>query len=137
MLLVVGLILLSPAFVFGLQAYVPLLTVGFTCLYLGAGALLICFLHREWSFRPVATLGHHSYSIFLWHIPFRDLAIPYLLLPDPQTKEQFSFAVTLVGPRPEPGMLLLAYFVFAIVGGILMAWIVEIPFLRWRERATR
>jgi peptidoglycan/LPS O-acetylase OafA/YrhL len=118
LLLVVGVALFAPPFIYEIGPTVPLYTWGFTALYLGAGALLVAFLRTNWHLRPIASIGFYSYSIYLWHIPVQRILLPMIL------------------PRTADPMLALGvYFALAIVGGIVLALLIEIPALRLRDRA--
>ena len=117
LLLGAGLALLAPGFIFELGPHAWLLTVGFTVIYLGAGAILVAFHSQGWSFRPLAFVGFHSYSIYLWHIPVSYLVLPYL-----------------ANKRTEPGLFLAYYLVVAIAVGIILTWLIEQPGLRLREK---
>src|SRR6267154_3314959 len=79
-------------------------TYGFTVLYLGFGALLVMVFNRKRSpvLRPLAAMGKHSYSIYLWHAPF-----------------------VLMVPHAGLGYFGL-YLALAIGGGILLSKAVEI-----------
>jgi peptidoglycan/LPS O-acetylase OafA/YrhL len=94
-------------------------TLGFTQFYLGSAALMIgvllCQIPTNAVTRPLAALGSHSYSIYLWHMALMFWAIPHL--------QHWSWhARTLL------------YFVGAFVIGVAMARLVELPMLRLRDR---
>jgi peptidoglycan/LPS O-acetylase OafA/YrhL len=117
LLLILGVALFTPAFIYEIGPTLPLYTWGFTALYLGAGALLIACLRSEWSIRPLAMIGFYSYSIYLWHVPVQRILLPMVL------------------PRDSsPALQLGAYFAAAIACGVSFALLVEFPALRFRER---
>ncbi len=103
-------------------------TIGFTCLYVGFGLILLVSLHRTRSgaseldplWRGLAGIGLYSYSIYLWHIPVRHFGLG-------------SLRMAVGGPLPYA--LELGLFVAgSIVVGIAMAKLVEMPALRLRDR---
>jgi peptidoglycan/LPS O-acetylase OafA/YrhL len=99
-------------------------TIGFVFLYVTFGALLLLMLQRE--IQPslgtelMRRVGVASYSIYLWHIPWR-LAVEHISqrmhLPD--------------SAWPVP---LLLYFFGSIIVGIVGAALIELPVLRIRDR---
>jgi peptidoglycan/LPS O-acetylase OafA/YrhL len=106
-----------------------MLTVGYTVVYLGFGLLLLAVITGARSaeptvppgvlLAPLAFVGFHSYSIYLWHIPVRRGLSPIL--------ERF-------GGGSPPGLLEPAlYLVGSVVGGYAMAKLIELPFLRLRN----
>jgi peptidoglycan/LPS O-acetylase OafA/YrhL len=117
-------LLMVPPFVFRLEDNFFLPTAGFSCLYL-AGGLLICVLlenplPRNRLVRLVAWIGFYSYSIYLWHF--------------------FVLRVTCgkwmgaeIAGRPPWGLYLL-YLAGSVLTGVLMAKVVECPFLALRDR---
>lgn len=67
----------------------------------------------SWPFHIIAKIGVYSYSIYLWHM--------FVL----QELYRFGFS---------SGMYNLIYLITAILLGILIAWLIEKPFLKLRER---
>src|SRR5208282_3285029 len=109
-----------------------LLTFGLTFLYLGFGALLIFFLEvrNVLSGKPAgiaekvgtgcAYVGTHSYSIYLWHVPFL-VAVSVFLRKVVHTQ--------------LPSILLSGVYVLGSCAlGILLANLIEFPILRLRDR---
>ncbi len=109
--------LAAPAFVFDLATTSFLFTFGFTALYVAAGLILLFAVHHPGRRGALAWVGFYSYSIYLWHIPVERIFLPMLL------------------PAGFPPLLgAVAYFAASIAAGVLAAWIVELPFLRLRDR---
>ncbi|HEU4751650.1 MAG TPA: acyltransferase [Armatimonadota bacterium] len=114
-----------------LDVFEPLMaTFGYSGLYLGFGGVLLCALYwREESpplfsamLRPAAAvlarIGYHSYSIYLWHLPFMFL-----------TPRLVGHAEPLRDSRE------LAFYLLASLSvGIFMGTLVETPFLCLRDR---
>jgi peptidoglycan/LPS O-acetylase OafA/YrhL len=99
-------------------------TVGLTTNYLGFGGLLIVAVvsgegrERPWSWplRALARMGFFSYSIYLWHVPVNHLTAIFL-------PRFIGWSGTLA-----------AYLAGSVLAGVLMAKLVELPFLRLRDR---
>jgi peptidoglycan/LPS O-acetylase OafA/YrhL len=124
-----GLALVSPCLAYDV-AHPAMLTIGFTALYLGFALILLAALtgtqNPGISVRlglvstPLALIGFHSYSIYLWHIPIRRWLSP---------------AVNRLAGGPLPGAWELGlYLVGSVFVGYSMAKLVELPFLRIRDR---
>ena len=122
LLLASGCLLLLPAFIWP-QSTPAVLTVGLTGFYLGAGAILLSLslgrIPVNFLTSGLGLVGTRSYSIYLWHAP----------------------VVTWVMPKAGPYLNSVHAMVVVIVAlaicvaiGFLMAWIVEVPVLRFRER---
>jgi peptidoglycan/LPS O-acetylase OafA/YrhL len=116
-----GAVLLSPLLFIG-QYDQWMYTYGFTAAFLGYGCLMIAFLHVEIGsgsvpldvfLRAFAYIGAFSYSIYLWHIPWRAL-VEHL-------------------PLENAGARLLCFYGGAILLGVVAAELTEIPALRLRE----
>ncbi len=132
-LLAVGLLLVVPPFIWPLHGHPALYTAGLSALYLGFGALMLLALElprgaaggpgarpREALGAMLGRVGFDSYSIYLWHMPFRQWGLPRLC--------------ALLG-IPEGSWLELSLFVVGSCAlGIAMARVVEQPFLRLRDR---
>ena len=123
-LLLGGVALLAPAFVFDVIDTPYLFTFGLTELYLGSGMLLVALVARPLPRSRVTSAmgycGMYSYSIYLWHMPVRELVDRVLVK-------------RLPGWAPEATAFLL--FVLLSVGqGILAARLIEYPVLRLRDR---
>jgi peptidoglycan/LPS O-acetylase OafA/YrhL len=119
----VGIALVAPCF-FIEQSQLWMYTYGLAALYLGFGALLIVFLHvpleSAWipvsgALRAFAYIGTFSYSIYLWHVFWM----------------QFLQWLNVTG-IPYIGLFL--YYSGAIIWGILISKLIEIPTLRLRDR---
>jgi len=109
--------LAAPAFVFELAPTWHLFTFGFTALYLAGGLLLLVAVHHPARRGALAWIGFYSYSIYLWHIAVERIFLPRLL-----------------PLEVDPFVQLAAYFFASIAAGVLAAWMVELPFLRLRDR---
>jgi peptidoglycan/LPS O-acetylase OafA/YrhL len=114
-----GLVLVAPAFVWELGTAWGLHTFGLTTIYLGAGCWLLLAVRRERRRRLLARIGQYSYSIYLWHVPVKLVALPLLLR-----------SWTSPGSLLEFG----SYFALAIGGGVAAALAIELPLLALRER---
>lgn len=104
-------------------------TIGFPLLYLGYGGILMLAVHAKESSglafldRPLnwlSLVGSHSYSLYLWHV--------FVLNRAP------AFVKWLSGRQPSYGWTMVVFFVGTIVLGITMSKLVEVPFLKLRDR---
>ncbi len=120
----IGLLLLIPAFIFGIYKTPFICTVGFTLFYIGSGLVLVAVVDKKvrsnFFTRTVITIGQCSYSIYLWHA--------IILL----NRENLS---TWIFHMPFNGVgQIVIYFLGSILLGILMTKIIEFPLLRLRDR---
>jgi peptidoglycan/LPS O-acetylase OafA/YrhL len=123
--------LIAPCFFYNHLSFFTL-TVGFTLLYLGFGGLLVVSLYGELNLpgfidrlwkpieRILAYIGYYSYSIYLWHVIIATWGI--------------LFARRLLNQTLDYRLEFVLYSVASIAAGILMAWLVEQPVLRLRNR---
>jgi peptidoglycan/LPS O-acetylase OafA/YrhL len=113
-LLAAGITLILPEVIWHLYSSYWLYTLGQTSLLIGFSCLLLWAVHSPWlaKFTLLGRLGFYSYSIYMWHWP---IALFFQTLPN-------SF------------LWYWCYLFTAIVIGILMARIVEIPMLRLRDQ---
>jgi peptidoglycan/LPS O-acetylase OafA/YrhL len=118
-----GAMLLLPAFVLPLETTPFVYTVGLTLFYCGSGLLLSSMVAGEPRGRLLgwaAALGAYSYSIYLWHLPWKDWGVPLV-------ERSFGFEL--------PYLVSTAlYLAGSAVVGIGMAALVEYPVLRLRDR---
>lgn len=117
-------VLLLPPFLVELPNSVWLHTAGLTGLAMGGGLLLASALHAPTALqillRPVARVGAHSYSIYLWHLP----VLGYWM-----TWVESTLGVRLPWwPRTALGLTA------CIVFGIGISQLIEYRVLRFRDR---
>jgi peptidoglycan/LPS O-acetylase OafA/YrhL len=102
-------------------------TVGFTCLYIAFGAMLVLSIYQEQQrkrpepgrgTRAFAAMGKYSYTIYLWHVPLAQL---------------FSFLAPKFG-MVNQYLLHAIYFGTTVALGVVLSKLVELPVLRLRER---
>jgi peptidoglycan/LPS O-acetylase OafA/YrhL len=124
LLTIVGALLLSIAFLSRLEASMPMAVVGLTLLYLGAGALLVGFMAFDLQGSVVVRffgfLGSHSYSVYLWHMPINVWG--YFVL---------SY---IFGGQVNWYIYAITYLVGSWLIGIVMARIIEMPVLQFRDK---
>jgi peptidoglycan/LPS O-acetylase OafA/YrhL len=102
-------------------------TVGFTCLAIAFGAMLILTLYQEEKrkrpepgrgTRAFAAMGRYSYTIYLWHVPLAQL---------------FAYLAGRLGGVNQY-LLHAVYFATTIALAVAVSKLVEFPALRLRER---
>lgn len=96
---------------------------GYTAVYLGYGCILMHALstaeRKEWLYKLVCKIGFYSYSIYLWH-----KAVNYSV----------KYVMDLLFHRVLPQEVNIAlYLCFAVIWGMLMAKLIEMPLLRLRD----
>ncbi len=126
-LIVGGLLLFIPAFVFQLETTPFIFTIGLTVLSVASGMLLVgTFLCAVPPSRPtivIARLGAYSYSIYLWHAVVREWAGPVVEV--------------ALGRWSGFGIQTAVYLIGSLAIGVIMAKIVEVPALQPRDRWFR
>ena len=126
LLAAVGVVLLSPAFMFRLEDSPLLYTIGFTGFYLGSGLLLSSLLAGPipggFTLKVVAVVGTYSYSIYLWHVPMSSLCY------------RLAEKTAPLGLPSSYSFYMILYFAGSIFVGIMMGKLVEYPILRLRDR---
>ncbi len=123
-LFIIGVILLSPAFVWPVMAYKWVSVLGVVLFYLGSGAWVLLAVRLKNSgfifLNFCGVLGSASYSIYLWHMPVAVWGWPLL-----------KKAIFL---EPMPLWLyVLAYVCGSCAVGYVMSRIVEWPILKIRD----
>lgn len=122
--LIFGVLALTPAFVFPLRTTHFIHTIGFTLFYVGSGLILVALLTVNLSkyklARSIAYIGSHSYSIYLWHIPYARWVLPRV---ECMAGQYWSWPVYFA-----------LYFIGSQFFGIIMGLLVEFPVLRLRDR---
>lgn len=119
---------LTPAFILPLGKNVFIHTLGLSLLYFGFGILLLLTLtSRAPGSRALhqmsvalASVGTHSYSIYLWHLPVQVWGM------------DFVFNALPLGRRTLTAFVI--YFFGSIFIGIIMAILIELPVLKLRDR---
>ena len=99
-------------------------SVGYTLLYLSYGTLMIVLLHSAPMPGPagriLAAIGRYSYGIYLWHLPLGTLI-------------RSDWVRARVPVESVTGSVAL-YVVSCVIGGMVLARLIETPFLRLRDR---
>ena len=117
-----------PAFVFTRETTPLLYTVGFSSLWLGAACVVAVLVGGETQapspgLAIAGYLGARSYSIYLWHMPV-------LLWIGPRLLVRISARGLALPWMASVAIDVLA----ALLVGVVMAQLVELPFLRLRDR---
>lgn len=124
LLLATGITCLLPAFALRLETTPFVYTYGLTLFYLGSGNLLVAALGfrspKSRPLRAIATLGSHSYSVYLWHMP---VALWGPALTRPLFADHYDWFVYAT-----------VYLVASLAIGVLMSAALEFPVLRLRDR---
>jgi peptidoglycan/LPS O-acetylase OafA/YrhL len=125
-LLVGSALLIAPCLVLPLS-HTFMHTIGFTFLYLGFGGILVVSLRERRGDASIgllgsslAVLGAYSYSIYLWHIPVRRVVAVIM---------HRALASGPSAALVEMGL----YVSFSIGVGIVMAKLIEVPCLAFRD----
>lgn len=119
-----GVLCLLPAFLVYLESTWWMPVFGFVLFYIGGGCLLLGSL--GFSVRSggildaISKIGAYSYSIYLWHMPVNTWGV--------------KLATTLLGRSLAWGEYAALYLIGSIIIGIVMARLIEYPFLQIRDR---
>lgn len=124
LLLILGFVLLSPAFIFDPETHWWIPTFGFTVFYLASGMILLAALSFKLPLnfvtRPFAYVGVQSYSIYIWH-----MAVLIWVLP---------VVVDIFGLHLNPTIRFALYFVVSLALGCILGELIERPMLSLRDR---
>ena len=126
-LLISGLILILPAFIFKIETNPWISIYGVIFFYTGAGMIIMgCISSRTLSkdfFAKLSKLGTYSYSIYIWHMPVRESILP-----------QFYKLISPLFSAMSWQVNLLFYILGSRTFGVIMANIIEYPILLVRDR---
>ena len=124
LLVVLGILALSPAFIFRIETTPWMYTFGFALFYVGSGALLVGGLAMDLPDNKIvrfsAYLGSHWYSIYLWHF-----AVSIWLVP---------IVARIAGSYWTWPTYAVSYVASCLFIGVAMGLLVEFPTLRIRDR---
>ena len=124
MLLIPGLFMILPAFIFPVETTFFLHTSGMTLLYIGFGLILMAMLAGPvCQYRPlswIAYVGSRSYSIYLWHLPLAFWGV--------------AVVNHFFGGFGSWWLYAGFYLGGAVVVGIAMSELAEYPVIRLRDR---
>ena len=126
-LVVSGVILILPAFIFQIELTPWISVYGVILFYIGAGMIILGAINSttlaKGCFAQIAHLGTYSYSIYIWHMTVRESLLP-----------QFY---KLISPffNPIPWQANLFFYISgSILFGLVMAYLIEYPILIARDR---
>lgn len=125
LLFIIGVCLIIPPLFYPLETTPFMYTFGFTMTYLSSACFLCAALFSNVLntplFRPFGYLGSHSYSTYLWHVPVIDWGVEVVV-------------VRLFGSWINCTLKVIVTVILCFAFGVVMAKIVEIPFLKIRDR---
>ncbi len=124
LILMGGILLLTPALVSDLETDWWMPTIGFTLFYVASGMILLAALSFEIPHnhltRTFAYIGAQSYSIYIWH-----MAVVVWVMPE---------IVQLFGLYFNYTIKFILYFIATLVIGCLLGELIERPMLHLRDR---
>jgi peptidoglycan/LPS O-acetylase OafA/YrhL len=123
-LVVLALALSLWAFFYPLGSAPWISSVGLSMLSLSAFMLIYALeswpaFERLSMVRALAAIGVYSYSIYLWHIPLNHLMHGVIKRLVPNLTLEFYYCI---------------YFLIAVTGGVVLGKLIELPFLRQRDK---
>ena len=123
LLVAIGCLALSPAFVFPLEKYRLISVFGVILFYIGSGCLVLSAVRLQTaklhSLTFLGSLGATSYSIYLWHMPLATWGWSWL--------KKYSGLESY-------GSYLTFYLLGSLGFGWTMSKVIESPFLKLRDR---
>ena len=122
--LMIGFLLLMPAFLFARETHRWVTVIGFNLFYLGSGMLVLGIIKLQGTsfrfLRALGVLGASSYSIYLWHVPINAW-----------------YAAKMLDAHPNAPGIYWGYVAICVGGALLfgygMAVAVEVPILKLRD----